>query len=111
MHHEIRPGAPQIEIDGGIVRPVAIGLGVLGMSFLILLAAFFAIGGGQIVNVMRGPKLPIRQANAAPASDLDYLRQVVLKNERGVGQDKLDQFENRIRALPTGSQSDRDMVS
>src|SRR5436305_13824841 len=82
-----------------IARGVLICLSVFGVALLILTATFFAIGGGQIVNVMRGPLLPSGNITATPLGDLEYLRQVVLKNERGVTRDKLVQFEKTIRTL------------
>ena len=94
-----------------IARPILIGLSVFGVVLLFLTGTFFAIGGGQLVNVMRGPVLPSGNMTATPMGDLEYLRQVVLKNERGVTRDKLEQFEKTIRTLTIDQPLDGDAAS
>jgi hypothetical protein len=83
----------------------------VGIVLLLVTAVFLAIGGGQIINGLRGPALPTEQTASTPAGDLDYLRQVVLSNERGVADAKLHQFEKTIRSLTVDPPSDNDAAS
>ena len=93
------------------MRKIFLGIGILAIAFLLLVAAFFAIGGAQMINVKRGPALPSAQIPATPAGDLEYLRRVVLKNERGMSNDKLDQFEETMRRLTVNPPGNSDAAS
>jgi hypothetical protein len=52
-----------------------------------------------------------RQTPPTPAGDLEYLRTVVLKNERGLPGGKLEQFETTIRTLSAPAPETSDAAS
>ena len=96
------------------MRKLRLILLAVGIMFLSLVAVFFAIGGGQMVTVMRGPALPSEQMPATPAGDLEYLKKVVLKNERGLPSSSLEEFDSAISSLtatPPGDSDDASIIA
>ena len=82
------------------MRKLRLILFAVGIIFLSLATVFFAIGGGQMVTVMRGPALPSEQMPATPAGDLEYLKKVVLKNERGLPSSLAHAPAELLKGLP-----------
>ena len=76
---------------------IAIGLALL---LALLTGAFLALGGVQLVRAMRGPDLPTYGAQASLASDLRFLREAVLRNERGATPAQFDGFLRVIDGAP-----------
>jgi hypothetical protein len=93
------------------MRKLLLGIGALAIVGLFLITAFLAIGGGQMTTVMRGPKLPSQGTASTPAGDLEYLRQVVVNNERGMSNELLDQFQKIIRSVSADPGIDQDTAS
>ncbi len=54
-----------------------------GFVLAVLAGVFFALGGLQIVRILRGPTLPETAAPPTAMSDLAYLRDSVLANDHG----------------------------
>ena len=86
-------------------------VGSLATMAALIVTAFLSIGGWQMITVMRGPKLPAHPQRGLPGPDLEYLRQVVRENERGVTDDVLDQFEKTIRTLSATPPANADTAS
>jgi hypothetical protein len=83
----------------------------IGVAFLVGITAFFVVGGGQIITVLRGPKLPSGHLPPGPEGDLEFLRQAVLRNEHGAGKERLKDFETTISTLATTLPHDSETVS
>lgn len=62
----------------------------------ILACFFFAIGGLQVLNMLRGPQLPVAEASGSPDSDLTFLRAAVLANERGATEAQRQRFQEIV---------------
>jgi hypothetical protein len=93
------------------MRKILFGIGTMAVVTALILGAFLAIGGFQMIKIMRGPILPSPQIAQSPTGDLEYLRHVVLKNERGLSPDKLDRFDQTIRTLSSSSPANSDAAS
>ena len=81
-------------------------LGVLCGLLLVFLVAFVALGGIGMVRVLAGPRLPARPSSLTPATDLAYLREVVLDNERGPTHTQFEQFKRLIDQGPPPQSED-----
>jgi hypothetical protein len=93
------------------MRKLLLAIGALAIVAVLLTTAFLAIGGGQMINGMRGPKLPSQVTASTPTGDLEYLRQVVLNNEGGISNALLDQFQKIIRSVSANPAIDQDAAS
>jgi hypothetical protein len=79
---------------------------VLLIVSALLCGAFFSVGGMQMVRLMRGPALPPTPTDATPASDVVFLQEAVLRNERGATSEQLARFRRAIDAAPPAASPD-----
>lgn len=73
------------------VSLAGLGLGLLTLVLLVA-SAFVSVGGMQVVTMLRGPDLPSSRSSTSPAEDLLYLREAVLRNERGATPEQYRRF-------------------
>jgi len=85
------------------VRKIVFGLLIM---MALLVGAFFSVGGMQVVRLMRGPELPPTPRTPTPASDVAYLKQAVLRNERGATSAQFAHFVRTIDAAPAANTPD-----
>jgi hypothetical protein len=89
------------------------GMRVFRRSVLVVVAVlaiaaggFFAIGGGQIVSLMRGPRLPSAGESRKLADDLSYFRTAVLANEGGLSESQQQKFDAAVRTAHAPASTD-----
>ncbi len=80
---------------------------------ILLIGAFFAIGGMQFLRVLViGPRLPRTPSAPTPASDLTYLGAAVVANERGPEPEAFQRFKQIIdRAQPPQTSDDLSLIA
>jgi hypothetical protein len=85
----------------------------VAILLILLICAFFAIGGVQFLRVsVLGPRLPPTPSAPTPASDLTYLAAAVLANERGPELEAFQRFEQIInRAQPPQTSDDLSLIA